>query len=100
MLVVVSARLHHYSCGSEALDATGSSLFLQGQSRRRCARPTAGFTMTTVPLPLSLADLLDGRMVESDRLEFKEGWNPAAILRSICAFANDFHNYGGGYVIV
>ena len=56
--------------------------------------------MKTYPLPVSLADLLEGRKVESDRLEFKEGWNPAAIFRTICAFANDFHNYGGGYVLI
>ncbi len=52
------------------------------------------------PLPVGFADLLDGRKVESDRLEFKEGWNPAATFRTICAFANDFHNFGGGYVLV
>ncbi|HZT34703.1 MAG TPA: RNA-binding domain-containing protein, partial [Nitrososphaera sp.] len=56
--------------------------------------------MKTYPLPVRFADLLDGRKIESDRLEFKEGWNPAAIFRTICAFANDFHNYGGGYVLV
>ena len=27
--------------------------------------------------------------VEGHRIEFKEGWNPAPIYRSICAFAND-----------
>ncbi len=52
------------------------------------------------PLPVSLADLLKGQKVESDRIEFKAGWNPPAIFRTICAFANDFHNYGGGYVVV
>ena len=52
------------------------------------------------PLPIRLADLLGGRKVETDRVEFKEGWNPPAILRTVCAFANDFHNYGGGYVLV
>ena len=56
--------------------------------------------MKTYPLPVNFVDLLDGRKVESDRLEFKEGWNPAATFRTICAFANDFHNYGGGYVLV
>ena len=35
--------------------------------------------MKTYPLAVRLADLLDGRKVESDRLEFKEGWNPAPI---------------------
>ena len=52
------------------------------------------------PLPVSLADLLSGLKVESDRVEVKEGWNPPAILRTVCAFANDFHNYGGGYIVV
>jgi predicted HTH transcriptional regulator len=27
-------------------------------------------------------------------------WNPAAIYRTICAFANDFENIGGGYIII
>ena len=52
------------------------------------------------PLPVSLADLLAAKKVESDRVEFKEGWNPPAIFRTVCAFANDFHNYGGGYVVI
>ncbi len=38
--------------------------------------------------------------MESDRIEFKSGWNPDAIYRSICAFANDFDNIGGGYIVV
>jgi ATP-dependent DNA helicase RecG len=38
--------------------------------------------------------------VESDRIESKEGWNPDAIYRSICAFANDFDNIGGGYLLI
>ena len=28
------------------------------------------------------------------------GWNPEAALRALCAFANDFHNLGGGYVVL
>src|SRR5581483_6464715 len=56
--------------------------------------------MKTYPSPVRFADLLGGRKIESDRLEFKEGWNPAAIFRTVCAFANDFHNYGGGYILV
>lgn len=52
------------------------------------------------PLPIRVADLLNGDKVESDRLEFKEGWNPTAVMRTVCAFANDFNNYGGGYVIL
>jgi ATP-dependent DNA helicase RecG len=51
-------------------------------------------------LHININDLLSARTVESDRIEFKEGWNPDAIYRSICAFANDFENIGGGYILV
>jgi len=46
-------------------------------------------------LPIRIEDLLSHRRIESDRIEFKEGWNPDPIYRSICAFANDFDNIGG-----
>lgn len=51
-------------------------------------------------LPISIERLLDGRTVEGHRIEFKQGWNPTAIYRSICAFANDIANEGGGYIVV
>jgi len=53
-----------------------------------------------LPPPLNVPDLLRGKHVESERLEFKEGWNPEPILHTICAFANDFHNLGGCYIII
>jgi len=53
-----------------------------------------------MPLPINIEDLLSARIVESDRIEFKEGWNPDAIYRTICAFANDFDNIGGGYILI
>ena len=51
-------------------------------------------------LPISIERLLDGRTVEGHRIEFKQGWNPASIYRTICAFANDISNEGGGYIVV
>jgi len=30
----------------------------------------------------------------------KVGWNPKAVVHAMCAFANDFHNLGGGYIII
>lgn len=51
-------------------------------------------------LPINIKDLLSARTVESNRIEFKEGWNPDSIYRSVCAFANDFDNTGGGYILV
>ena len=51
-------------------------------------------------IPINIESLLSGKIVEGSRLEFKKGWNPAPIMRTICAFANDFENEGSGYVIV
>lgn len=39
-------------------------------------------------LPINIESLINGRVVESDRLVFKDGRNPDAIYRTICAFAN------------
>ncbi len=51
-------------------------------------------------LLVNIEDLLSGKIVEGTRMEFKQGWNPTPIMRSICAFANDFENEGSGYIIV
>ena len=51
-------------------------------------------------IPLTIEKLLAGKVVESERLEFKRSWNPSAILRTITAFANDFENLGSGYIVV
>lgn len=51
-------------------------------------------------LPINIADLLSGSFVESERIEFKKGWNPLATLHTLSAFANDFHNLGGGYLVI
>ena len=51
-------------------------------------------------LPINIEELLSGHAVEGDRLEYKASWNPDAIYRTICAFANDFDETGGGYIII
>ena len=51
-------------------------------------------------LPVNIEDLLNKRKVEGNRIEFKKGWNPISIYHSICAFANDIDNIGGGYILV
>ncbi len=51
-------------------------------------------------LPININDLLKNSIVESDRIEFKTGWNPEPIMHTICAFANDFQNFGGGYIVI
>lgn len=51
-------------------------------------------------LPINIEDLLNKRKVESNRIEFKTGWNPDKIYHTICAFATDLENTGGGYILV
>ena len=51
-------------------------------------------------LEFSIESLLNKEKIESDRIEFKRDWNPNDIYRSICAFANDFDNIGGGYILI
>ncbi len=59
--------------------------------------------MSTI-LPVNLDNLLHCRGVESERVEFKASWDPRTTgpqaLRTICAFANDYHNLNGGYVVI
>ena len=51
-------------------------------------------------LPINIEDLLNKNRIESDRIEFKKGWNPVAVYHSVCAFANDIDNIGGGYILI
>lgn len=51
-------------------------------------------------LPIDINDLLKKNKIENNRIEFKKGWNPSKIYQSICAFANDIDNLGGGYILV
>lgn len=54
-------------------------------------------------LPIHVADLLNGR-IESVRLEFKKSWDQRTtgpqIIKTVCAFANDYQSLGGGYVVI
>ncbi len=61
-------------------------------------KASGGIDMTKIPINLN--DLLHQRTVEGERIEYKAGWNPDAIIRTVCAFANDFENLGGGYVVI
>lgn len=51
-------------------------------------------------LPINISDLVNRRVIESARIEYKRDWNPEPILHTICAFANDIDNWGGGYIII
>ena len=51
-------------------------------------------------LPINVNDLIHQRKVERTRIEYKEDWNPEPIIHTITAFANDFDNMGGGYILI
>ncbi|MBQ3393711.1 MAG: ATP-binding protein [Oscillospiraceae bacterium] len=51
-------------------------------------------------IPISISDLVNRRTIESNRVELKSGFNPDAVIRTICAFANDIDNTGGGYIVL
>lgn len=51
-------------------------------------------------IPTNIKTLLSGNVVEWARIEFKETWDPEASLKTICAFANDIDNWGGGYLVI
>lgn len=55
-------------------------------------------------LPIPLDHLLRHRSVETSRVEYKATWDDKVtghqVLKSICAFANDFQNLNGGYVVL
>ena len=61
------------------------------------------FRMSAI-LPINADDLLRGRSIESVRVEFKASWDRDTtgfqVLKTICAFANDFQNLNGGYVVI
>ena len=51
-------------------------------------------------IPTNIKTLLSGEVVEWARIEFKETWDAATSLKSICACANDLDNWGGGYIVI
>lgn len=53
-----------------------------------------------IKLPTSIENILNENIVENARLELKKNWNPEPILHTICAFANDIDNWGGGYILI
>ena len=50
-------------------------------------------------LAINIEDLLNKQKIESNRTEFKKGWNPVSIYHSVYAFANDFNDIGGGFIL-
>lgn len=54
----------------------------------------------TSKLPINLTNLLHQCTIESERVEYKAGWNPESVIRTLSAITNGFRNLGGGYVVL
>lgn len=52
------------------------------------------------PMPIDVGMLIEDSIVETNRIEYKENWNPEKVAHTICAFANDFENVDGGYIVI
>ncbi len=53
-----------------------------------------------MPLAINIHELIHGQVIEWERLEFKQGWNPEDVMHTLSAFANDINNWGGGYLVI
>ena len=51
-------------------------------------------------IPTNIKTLLSGDVVEWAQIEFKETWDAETSLKTVCAFANDLDNWGGGYFVI
>lgn len=51
-------------------------------------------------LHIDVSELVKGTVIETNRVEYKAGWNPEKALHTICAFANDYEGTYGGYLVI
>jgi ATP-dependent DNA helicase RecG len=55
-------------------------------------------------LPINIQDLRNDQGIESARVELKQSWDEKTtglqVLKTLCAFANDFYNINGGYIVI
>ena len=51
-------------------------------------------------IPIKIETLLEGRKVERNRIEYKEGFNSSEIVHTICGYANDIAGVDGGYLVI
>ena len=64
----------------------------------------ASSSRQTSNLSINIENLLKCQGVEKQRLEFKRSWNNGPtkiqVMKTISAFANDFYNDNGGYIVI
>lgn len=53
-----------------------------------------------MPLHIHLASIVDNGVIEPYRVELMGRWDPSVVLHTVCAFANDLDDVGGGYIVI
>lgn len=51
-------------------------------------------------LHVDVDKLIKGTIIETNRVEYKSSWNPEKVLHTMCAFANDYEDTYGGYIVI
>ena len=49
---------------------------------------------------INFDEFMKGKIIESERIDYFSDYYPDEIIRTICAFANDIDNVGGGYIVI
>ena len=69
-----------------------------------CVTTVSSNKNLTSNLTINIEDLVSCQSVEKQKLEFKKSWNDGPtkyqIIKTISAFANDFYNDNGGYIVI
>ena len=91
---IILLSIHKY------LVTSGNSLPLREKTQQTMAGNTSS-------LLINVNDLLHLQGVEKQRVEFKKAWHGKReggtywqVIHTICAYANDFFNDNGGYIII
>lgn len=53
-----------------------------------------------MPIPFNIENLISLKKIESNRVQFLKSWDQLKILHWICAYANDYEELNGGFIIV
>ena len=51
-------------------------------------------------LHVDIRKLVEGSIIETNRVKYRTSWNPQKVLHTICAFANDYEETYGGYIVI
>ena len=56
--------------------------------------------MCVCVIPVDVCMLIHCIFMNPERIEYVSNWDPDVVAHTICAFANDFENVDGRYIII